>query len=210
MRPPISLRLPQRLSCTVAAAITASATTAPSSMSSKQARALHTSIRRTARVVGYYSVGPPPDPPKPTTAEAATSPTEEQIKAAEETKIRIERRKKHAEVLEKAQDLRAAAADHKKARGNGNSNSHPTGDKSGRDRVSAYRKEGAPGSSDTGGRRKRFWKYADCKVIDGKWIFFSSLLLFTLLQPTWPIALGFLALCCRPHSLQETSKASPS
>lgn len=88
-------------------------------------RAIHTSPPHPAKVEPIYGTGPPPDPPVPTEITPAS--------------LRLARRKKQAQMLLHAKDIRAAAASAK-----------------------------TPGSNTApSGLRKRFWKNVTVQPVDG-------------------------------------------
>ncbi|KAK4137081.1 ATP12-domain-containing protein [Trichocladium antarcticum] len=91
-------------------------------------RALHTNPAQPAKVVPVYGTGPPPEPPLP--------PVDEY--AAEERAARLARRKKHAEVLRLAEDIKDAAKQH-----------HESTDKK------------------NSGLKRRFWKDVIVREVDG-------------------------------------------
>ncbi|KAI1437830.1 hypothetical protein GGR50DRAFT_643081 [Xylaria sp. CBS 124048] len=61
------------------------------------ARHIHTTLATPATVAPIHGTGPPPEPPRP---------------AVDSSSIRLERRKKHAELLERAQEIRGGATKH--------------------------------------------------------------------------------------------------
>lgn len=92
-----------------------------------RASAIHTSPPHPAKVEPIYGTGPPPDPPVPTAAEITPA------------SLRLARRKKQAQMLLHAKDIRAAAASAK-----------------------------TPGSNTApSGLRKRFWKNVTVQPVDG-------------------------------------------
>jgi hypothetical protein len=98
------------------------------------ARAIHSGSAQAAKVAPVYGTGPPPDAPLP---------------SAEYTSDRLARRRRQAELLKQAKDIRAAVA------------------------------AGTGAKSKTGGSgplRRRFWKEVHVKEVDGRWYFFLSCL----------------------------------
>ncbi|TGJ80571.1 hypothetical protein E0Z10_g8207 [Xylaria hypoxylon] len=95
-------------------------------------RRIHSTPTSPATVSPIHGTGPPPQPPRP---------------AADSASARLERRKKHAALLEKAQEIRAL-----------NRPSAPTTAKDGEDKKSA------PASPLA---RRRFWKHVHVREVDG-------------------------------------------
>ena len=78
-----------------------------------------------------YGTGPPPEPPQPSDEFAA-----------EERSARIARRRKQAELLKRAGDLKGLRQQQKE-------------------------QEGGKGKSESGGLARRFWKDVNVKEVDG-------------------------------------------
>ncbi|KAI1425170.1 hypothetical protein F5Y12DRAFT_796163 [Xylaria sp. FL1777] len=96
------------------------------------ARHVHSTSASPATVSPIHHIGPPPQPPRP---------------AADSTNARLERRKKHAALLEKAQEIRASTR-----------RSSATGTKDSQDNQS---------TPTTPLARRRFWKHVHVREGDG-------------------------------------------
>ncbi|KAI0410922.1 hypothetical protein F5X98DRAFT_358518 [Xylaria grammica] len=95
-------------------------------------RHIHSTTASPATVSPIHGTGPPPQPPRP---------------AADSTSIRLERRKKHAELLERAQELRAAH--------------RPSGSSAAKDGQNKKSTEASPLA------RRRFWKHVHVREVEG-------------------------------------------
>jgi len=102
-------------------------------------RSIHHQSAQPAKVVPVYGTGPPPDPPTPAPEYSDAS-------------VRIARRRRQAELLSRAKDIRASA---KGAGGN------------------AAAKQGGEKEKPTG-LRKRFWKDVGVKEVDGMLLLWNS------------------------------------
>ncbi|RYP57763.1 hypothetical protein DL769_009296 [Monosporascus sp. CRB-8-3] len=108
-------------------------------------RPIHGTPPAPATVSPIHGQGPPPDPPQP-------APDSEQA--------RFERRRKQAELLQRAQDIRTAAAAEKQP---------PTNLPSPQQSPSWLSSSGDKATTKTSPLRKRFWKDVYVREVDGAW-----------------------------------------
>ncbi|RYP24199.1 hypothetical protein DL765_000694 [Monosporascus sp. GIB2] len=102
-------------------------------------RPIHSTPPAPATVFPVHGQGPPPDPPQPT---------------ADSEQARLERRRKQAELLQRARDTRAAAVAEKQSPTNPPSRPSNSGDKT---------------NTKTPLLRRRFWKDVHVREVDGAW-----------------------------------------
>lgn len=93
---------------------------------------IHTNPAQPAKVAPVYGTGPPPEPPQPSDEFAA-----------EERAARIARRRKQAELLKHAGDIRGLRQQQKEQKEQG-------------------------GKAESAGLTRRFWKDVNVKEVDGK------------------------------------------
>ncbi|KAI0595262.1 NONE-like protein [Biscogniauxia sp. FL1348] len=107
-------------------------------------RHIHTTPAAPATVTSLHGTGPPPDPPRP----AADSPAE-----------RLGRRRKQAELLAKAQEIRASQTKSTSSSSSSSSLSSSSSSSSAKNKATV----GNPLA------RKRFWKDVHVREVDGAW-----------------------------------------
>ena len=120
--------LPLRPIASVARGTTRVATTTAT------ARSIHTNPAQAAKVVPVYGTGPPPEPPQPSEEFAADVRNE-----------RLARRKRQAEMLRQAGDIKAMRKEHQ----------------------AQQQQQQQHGVRPTGVLKRRFWKDVNVKEVDG-------------------------------------------